>query len=914
MSASYLIHPQENFLQTIAKLLAQEENLAHLQIILPSRRSGLFLRYYLAQEIAKPFIPPQIYSLEDFVFLKFIQIHPYSLINYLEFIHLTYPYFQNFLSLENYLEWSNSFYELLEETDKELIDIPNIHLSLQANTCTEYILTHLKEIKEDLERKFHQHRLTTPGFCFRTLANNLQVLDSDLQTWLVGFFALTQSERVIFSYLKDQGARFFFEDDPKEIHPILVRELKKLKLTPQTLSKKDYPEPKFSFVFASTYHALIKEIKHHLAENPSQPDKIALLTTVNDTLKPLMFELKDKKVNFALGYPLKYSVIFSFLQIIKNLMEHRQEEYIYLPSFLDFIKHPFIKNNKLKGRLLEEDIFQLDLRLKEQGKAYLTLEEIKKVKIHNPDLKEALDFILSLFQNYLNYQPAEKTTVKNLVKTFQELFKALHLTQQATSLELEEPTGLKSLLVWQEQVLSQLKLSPLQEQSLSWKKGLHLILNLTQKIFLPLKGEPLAGIQVLGLLESRLLAFNKVLVLGAEEGNLPQSSSPNPLLSGEIRLLLNLPQQEKQEQIQGYHLTRLLKASKEVYFLLTTSEKKDFLGGKNIPSRFVEKIIWELEKQKKEPAFKQLSTPLSSSALNTKTSLPKTKEHKEKIKTLLLQGISPSHLNTYLKCELLFYFNYILQLKEERKLGTFDSALLGSVVHKTLEVFFRPFKGKKICIEDKYIENLREILDENFRQMGLLEKLDKDKKLFLRHITYHKLKKYIQTISNTYSGYEVEELEKKVEYKLTNNIYLKGKIDKIIKNANQLIVLDYKTGQQLTSTAKIREVITKYTDLTSLKEKKFDFQIPFYIFLLTETQDKDINGGWVYLAPYEPKITLLFTEKNLKEEQELLNQNLPLLLKLVCTDMLEKDYFEPSLSQEPCSFCAYRKICPSPVI
>lgn len=907
MTQSYFIHPKQNFLQTLANFLAKK-NFTESIVILPSRRAGLFLRYYLAQNLKKTFLAPTIFSLEDFIYLQFLQKFPYSLLTNYDFISLTYPYFSSFLSLENYLSWYSFVYELLDELDKELIKPINIALPLQENSCTQYLLTNLEEIQKKFHEDLHKHKLTTSGFCFRTLAKELELLKPSHPVYLAGFFALTKSERIIFNHLKKAGACFFFEEDPQKINPLLQKELQALNLEPIPLEVKEFKAPRFKFYFTQNYHLTLEELKQNLPQNILAPDQVAILTPNTELIKPLMLLLKDQKVNFTLGYSLKYTAIFSFLNILKELADNYVENKIYIPAFLSLLKHPYLSQIKIKDQSIAEYIYQLDLELTQNYKLYLSLEEILNTT-NNHRIK---DLLLELYTHLeLAFKEPRPLYLKEGVNFF---YKCINfILQHQKELSSEENTEGRVIFTWREEVLNKLKFSSLSQHSFSWPTFLSFLLETTAKIYLPLKGEPLAGIQVLGLLESRLLCFKQVFVLGAEEGNLPAPANLNPLLSPEIRNALGLAQREKPEHIQAYHFFRLVKASEETYLFVTNSEKKDFWGNKGLTSRFVEQILWELENKKEEINIYQPSLTLSPKLFTTTNTLIRDSLLKEKIQEIFKQGLSPSLLNTYLNCEIKFYFTYLLKIKEEINLGDFPAHLFGKVIHDILYELFLPFQNKNITQFD--LDKVKETIKKHFTNSSLVEKLDEEKKLFLEHISYLRIKDYLNFFEKNLSQAKIFALEKSIQGTY-NGIKLLGRIDKILQKENKLIILDYKTGTKLPSLRKVLTGLEEASSLEDLRRNNFDFQIPFYLFLVASNyQDYLLNGGYVALGLLEAKqkLNLLFSKDLAAANQKLLT-NFPVLLELISQDILEKEEFSPTLEARNCTYCTYQKICPQPLL
>ena len=240
---------------------------------------------------------------------------------------------------------------------------------------------------------------------------------------------------------------------------------------------------------------------------------------------------------------------------------------------------------------------------------------------------------------------------------------------------------------------------------------------------IPFYGEPLKGLQIMGMLETRTLDFENIIMLSVNEDLIPAGKSQNSFIPFDLRKEFNLPTYKDNNAIYAYHFYRLLQRAKKVYLLYAT--EADGLGGGD-KSRFITQIQTELTKYNPDIKIGEqiVANKLEVGKQNEVIEIEKTRFIVEKLKNIADSGFSPTALNVYRRCPLQFYFQYILKLGEtEEPEETIEARTLGKVVHEVLELFYKPFVEKNITEADvkKMIPEVEKYVTASFKEHYKME-------------------------------------------------------------------------------------------------------------------------------------------------------------------------------------------------
>lgn len=310
------------------------------------------------------------------------------------------------------------------------------------------------------------------------------------------------------------------------------------------------------------------------------------------------------------------------------------------------------------------------------------------------------------------------------------------------------------------------------------------------------------GIQVMSMLETRMVDFKHVIILGASDDSLPGNPVIATLIPFVHRVHHKLPTKQDTQALISYHFYRLIQRAQEIHLLYNTSSEAMTSGE---PSRFILQINQEWAfRNKKVHIVSHADDGFIEAGAQKGLEIQKTPEVLASLDEALTAKISPSAINTYINSPLEFYFYYVLKIKEQEKVEEdMEASTFGSVVHDVLEKIYKPFIGHFVQPEKLKAELTRipEMVENQF-----LEKFEiSDLKQGLNYIQMELAKSYV-TAFVKYDLAEMAEngrvkilhLEKRLSAKcsiLGLDVHLMGFADRIDQRNNITRIIDYKTGK-----------------------------------------------------------------------------------------------------------------------
>jgi len=443
---------------------------------------------------------------------------------------------------------------------------------------------------------------------------------------------------------------------------------------------------------------------------------------------------------------------------------------------------------------------------------------------------------------------------------------------------------------------------------------------------IPFSGNPHEGLQIMGLLETRMLDFKNVIVLSMNEGVLPKGKTTSSMLLYEIKRYFGLPTHQRNDDIFGYHFFRLLQRAEKIY-LIYDNESSNAVAEK---SRFIKQLEFEIkEKQLQDVVhfFDDQYVPVfRSPEKNTKISIAKTDEMVKKLQSFTY---SPTSLNAYIQCPLKFYLRFIEGISVSKTFDqTNESAVIGTVIHKILEDIFKELKNNPaqfISILNKYEHNIDEILPLVFRVQPEVGNEDLTKgKLFLAcQIARKTVLDYIKVIRKEWEISPAQIISTEVslvaeievdEYKLC----LKGTADRIEMRDNKVTILDYKTGK--VDAKKLQCKVDDFATIFSETERSQLFQLLCYIYLYQNCNHvslvpaQEIQCGIIaFQELYKQQEAYIFYAQ-IDKDQIFTNKNLLMFeahLKQLLSSILDKTsvFCQTDDPEKNCVYCDYKGLC-----
>jgi hypothetical protein len=350
---------------------------------------------------------------------------------------------------------------------------------------------------------------------------------------------------------------------------------------------------------------------------------------------------------------------------------------------------------------------------------------------------------------------------------------------------------------------------------------------------LDFQGEPLDGLQIMGMLESRVLDFETVIISSVNEGILPSGKTNNSFIPYDVKLQNELPTYKEKDAVYTYHFFRLLQRAKNIYILYNT-EIDVLKGGEK--SRF----ITQLEIEGIHTIEQIIAAPKVPVIENNLKQVSKNQAAVEQLKTLAAKGFSPSSLTNYIRNPIDFYYEKILGIKEFEDVEENIAAnTLGSVIHNTLEDLYKPLEGHFLTIEllKTFQSKVRTTVSKHFRHLYKKGDFSKGKNLIVFEIAQRYIQNFLDLeIKSLNSGNTIKilaiEVDESIEIKIDNIDYpiiLKGKVDRIDQFNGVTRVIDYKSGKVEQNKVEIvnwEEITTDYDKYSK------SFQILCYAYMM----------------------------------------------------------------------------------
>lgn len=943
------------FLYQVAQHIEQnyKENPDSLCIVLPNKRGALFLKNHLASVYKKTIWLPTIISAEDF-------INELSGLQNLEDVDLIcrlyesykFVYAEQAEPFDSFAKWGNLILQDFNEIDRYLADAVALYQNLkEIKEIENWSLSH-EELSEfqinyinfmrllgDMYKHFTGELLKKneayQGLGYREAVRKFENSDYPKQFNKIifcGFNALNAAETKIFSALCKSGKaeiiwdtdKYYIENQVQEAGLFLRKNFKTFTGKTQNFVGDYFSGEKNIDVIAVPKQMgqsqTVSNIINGLLEKGVAPDSIAVVLANEKLLWPVLKMLPDRVeyVNITMEYPIKYTSPYNFIDILLKIhtdyeKQNKAQKHIYYQDFLSVLRHPFFKD--YASMLGIKNTNNIINRILDKNYAFLT-DHLRK-DLFSEDYEK------------INHLFAPWTSAKQAVEGLSEILKrvkAHYLSSELNSYKSIELEYLEVLIKNFNRVSDFVNEYKYFETLKSFKILFNQIVGSCSAAFI---GEPLRGLQIMGVLETRTLDFENVIFVSVNEGVLPSGKSQNSFIPNDLKRFFGLPLYLDKDAIYAYHFYRLLQRAKNIFITYDT-ETDTF--GKGEKSRFVSQLQLELAVYNKNINITDsigigLVAPGKT---EQKIIIPKNEDSLERINKKArvsgqYSGLSPSSLNTYKECSLKFYFRYGAGLKESAELEeSAEANTFGSILHECLEGLYKPFIGKNVTATD--IKELKKLIpqmvescflnyfskSEAFQGKNLLQQS-------VLNIYVGKLLDYDSNFlkENPKTELNIVALEKELESSLQVNvggksttIYIKGKADRIDRVGRELRIIDYKSSVKDGDKFEFVSFEELFTD------KKYDKMLQLFLYAWLACKNNLAKPAEIKpcIIPFkrfekEPrfifqkgKIPLVFTTELLDEFEKKLST-------FISGIMEEGKPFVQTDDEETCVFCPYNSIC-----
>ena len=826
----------------LEEVIAELGSVKNQIIVLPSKRAGLFFKKALANQLAEGILSPKIISIEEFIedVSGLVTVSNTEILFDFYDVYLKHTPQKEVESFETFSKWAQVILQDFNEIDRYKVDQASIfnylksikeleHWSLlepQTELIKNYLKfwNYLETYYNELTTLLLQQNKAYQGLAYRKAADTIDAYLSKTEESLVfiGFNALNTCEEQIFKAAKLEGkGKVFWDIDAhfytKKHHAAgqFIRTHKKNGLiteTEQDRFKSNFTQAKEIAVIGTQKSvAQAKVIGKLLAEiDPTKLEKTALVLSDENLLLPVLNSLPDniKNTNITMGLPLQLSPIN---YVFEKLFEiHKSEsDLIYFKDVLVLFQNEFI-SPLFKSETLDKEI----VKLKKTNKSRYSLKDLEAVFTQETVLLQLL------------FKKSKDQLLSNVLGLIQLI--KIHLqAQENQNLNLEYLFKFSKVFTQ----LQQLNTKHKHIKSVNTLYQLYKELLATET--LDLQGEPLQGLQILGMLESRVLDYETVIISSVNEGILPAGKSNNSFIPYDLKLEYGLPTYKDKDAIYTYHFYHLLQRAKNVSIIYNT-EMDALLGGEK--SRFINQL--EVE------GIHKLNQTIISSHIPTRQEslqeITKTDSVLLLIKQLAQRGFSPSSLTNYVRNPIDFYNDKILGVKDSDAIEeTVEANTLGTIVHEVLELFYLPFIGE--LLNEEKLKALKPKIDAEvkkcFKKFFKEGDISQGKNLIIFEVAKRYVSNFIDyEIAEVKSGNSIKiiALEAKEEItfrypELDFPVVIKGTVDRIDECNGATRIIDYKTGK--VTQDKVR--VIAWEDLTTdFDNSSKPFQILTYAYML----------------------------------------------------------------------------------
>ncbi len=671
-------------------------------------------------------------------------------------------------------------------------------------------------------------------------------------------------------------------------------------------------------------HSQLMALRREL-DASTDPSGYAVVLPDTSMLMPVLHHLPRRDVNVSMGFPLWRSPLYTLIETILRLQDGRTPAGYHWREMIGLLRHPLVKLLRIGEESPLRTAFHDWEAAIRQGEKYLRPEDWTPSD-EAPEVAalrtRVVDVCLRAFE--------DTTTPEAMARALLGLATLLLDPEHGGSRWERFVIDAACLARIIDQVIPELKDSAISREDFPAEAVRAMTREMLKRERVPFEADPLSGLQVLGMLETRLLTFERVFILGATEEFLPGAPSPDPLLPDPLRQLLGLPDQRSRDVAAAHTFYRLIQGAREVGIFTSSGVQPGVLDSKSMPSRYVEQLIWEEEKRQGRlippgEAPRSLITMPMRSVPSARPGVENTRACRTMLLTLLrFRGVSPSLLDSFLACPLAFFYGQLSPLKPlEEVAEDGDPPALGSLIHKVLQDFFQPYQNQFVPAGSLDGDALADLFSERLEQEAFFRQMPAHARLMLRRTGRLRLRDFAR---NT-PACTPREFEKRLSAPLAldaQSFELKGFVDRIdqreIGGEAGLVILDYKTGKprkpeagfwddaDVWDTVAARDVESGLAMLPELYKGLKSIQMPLYMHTFwKQTGEHAADAAYVCLGKGGVEAPV-FGGMDAEAVREVVENAVPGLAAFILEMMLTAPRFEPSPSAG-CAWCAWRQVC-----
>ncbi len=869
------------FLQQVATAFYQSygARVSRIAFVFPNKRAGLFFRKYLSELSSKPVFSPPILTIGD-LFVRISGKQVADRISMLFTLHDLYIRRSGSLeSFDEFLYWGEMLLNDFDDVDKYMANARMLFTNVTDLKQIESDFSFLNEkqiaairsfwssFDPDVKKENEKNFLTAwellydlytalrntlaaenkgyEGMIFREVVERLQADGEYLLPWeqvvFVGLNALSAVETSLLMELKKRGMADFYWDyasplvqDPDNRASFFMKENLRLFPSLLPLDADEYVHPEVEVIGipsgigqAKQVYTLLKEVIEEDDPEGEKAINTAVVLPDEQLLIPVLNAIPEhiRYINVTMGYPLSGTPVSGLMEFIlhlqKNIRMTEKGETFYYRDVLPILNHRYIQ---LSGR---EEIHTLIREITTYNKIYITAAELRKncllETIFSPvgSVSDIPDYLICVLERlYGELRRDEEKELLGMNQVEREFIYHYFLTVNRLR-DVMKGFGV----------------------TIQLNTYFRLLKRIAGTVTIPFQGEPLSGLQIMGVLETRALDFERVIILSVNEGVFPLKKAANSFIPYNLRKGFGLPTYEHQDSIWAYYFYRLISRTKRVSLLYDTRSSGLLTGEK---SRYIHQMHYHY----RIPLQNKLVAYNVSSSGKIPLEIRKSAELAERLSVFYEGGeraLSASAINTYLDCPLKFYFSVIEGIQEEDEVNeSVESDIFGSILHKVLEDMYEPLRGKWVTAD-----LLKAIARDEKEMTGMIErafaaiffKTEHPRELAGRnYLIGEMIRKYVKKVLEkdaALTPFRYLESERRIKdvFVLSDGrqIQLKGFIDRLDELQDSVRIVDYKSGRGTT----LFSTIDSLFDMAEKVRSKAVMQVFMYAWMYSRQPDAD---------------------------------------------------------------------------
>lgn len=951
------------FLYSVAETYYEEykHDIHRVRFVFPNRRAGVFFQKYLASFIDKTIFLPEITTINAFI----SDLSGLEALDNLDLMFELYTIYAKASGIEESFDefyfWGNILLSDFDEIDKFLVDAKLLYSNIlsikeieaafaglepeqveaiqafwsnfqdQEQTGMKDVFLRNWEVLFPVYKQFKSHLLEKQsgynGLIYREIAEKMRLgtfdKADDKITVFAGFNALNTCEETIFDYFRKEkkaefcwdfsGSKFMKAENHAAafMQKYMLRYPQKKGLALQHNDDVIFESVAVPSVTGQAY-LCADLLRQSVGCSPEELTKKVIILSDESLLANVLYSIPEalEPLNITMGYPVKSSISIALLSLLVKLQKNSRGSgnnvVFNSRDVLDIIQHEWIKTPQTEATLETLANFIVDRNLI-YWKPAKPFENPLLNRLFEPlnDARAMLPWLTEIMEALLDAWFEEKDED-----------------------DAEEVDGIRSIenemLLFLTNVLVQLTVQ-LQKNDIQISRDIlaRIISRATESLTIPFEGEPLSGLQIMGVLETRVLDFEEIIFLSFNERVFPRKTPDNTFIPYNLRKGYGLTTVEYHDAMYAYYFYRLLQRAKKVTMVYNTSQSGMSAGE---PSRYYLqlKYLYQLAINEHVVAFKP-------GAKASKEIVIKASDETQELLQKYLAGggkfLSVTALNSYIDCSLKFYFMYLKGLREEDELAEeIDARVFGSIYHQAIEELYKPYEKQLLSAEN--IQEIRKspLVDHQIRVAMAQHYFKCDvSEVVIKgqfQIIFNVLKKYLLKtleIDKSFAPfvYKKGELEVGIDFEVTKdlNVRLGGYIDRLDEVNNEIRIIDYKTGKAEKAELSFSEIEDVF--IVGKKRPKYVFQTFFYMMIYNKLfPDSKMRPGIYFLRNLyaDPFLWEVMRKNERKYEPianfssylEVFEEHLKVLLHEL---FVEKNDFVQTEELENCTYCPFKTVC-----